>query len=81
MSSTPLRERSLTAESSEWVDIAPPTSTSTPTGANIMIAISKIRQAIAEGNDTSVVLDTETFRPVDEEDTVAAKHAADRWDD
>lgn len=81
MSSTPLLERTHSDSVGTWVDIAPPAPARTPTGANMMIAISRIRAAIAAGTDATLVIETDDLREMDDLDIAAAEHAADRWDD
>lgn len=81
MSSTPTLERGLVAPADEWVDVIPPRRESHYNGANIVVAISRIRSAVLTGQDEGIVIDTDQIRPLDELDADIAAYVSERWDD
>lgn len=79
MSSTPTLERRPELLAEEWVDIAPRRNAPVRLhAASVVVALSAIRDAIS-GSEQGIVIDTDTFRPVDVQDIEAAIHADQRW--
>lgn len=78
MSSTPTLERPTLAPSNEdWVDVAPSRPLTRYSSTNVVLAIARARDL---SHDAGIVVETESFRPVDEEDVDAAQLASQRWD-